>query len=169
MGCFADDEVVISAAGDGQVQLQDLHRELTQVLVHHDDRVKVVHVHPEMPHVILSCSEDKTVKEMDTRVSTARNILKLRNPLHTFDICQTKPWLLAVGGANDILRVFDRRKLIAQTDNPKSVWSISMRDLDKKDDSEGITGVQFSKDGTQILANFLGYSPFLVFFCSIKV
>lgn len=108
-----------SAAADGLVQSHDLFNETTRVLTHHNDRVKVIQVFPDMPQVVLSGSEDKTMKEIDLRVPNAREILKLRNPMHSFDICKTKPWLVAVGETSDVLRVFDRRKLGGQIDNPK--------------------------------------------------
>eukprot|EP00210_Caulerpa_lentillifera_P008131 g7765.t1 len=157
-----NDGVVVSGAGDGMVQMHDITHETTRVLTQHYDRVKVVQVYPDMPQVVLSGSEDQTIRELDMRMSSYRKMLKLRNPIHTFDICQTKPWLLAVGGTNDILKVFDRRNLCTEMENPKSVWSMSLRDLDPKGETEGITGVKFSSDGSQVLANFFGNCIYLL-------
>ncbi|KAK9835390.1 hypothetical protein WJX81_006845 [Elliptochloris bilobata] len=157
------DSAVATCAGDNQVRVHDVQTGTTTVFRHHHDRVKKLVVDPGNPHVIVSCGEDGVVRQIDRRQAggAPQALAALKHHLtgnlveaHSIAAPSHRPWLLAVGGSDPLLRVFDRRvgysvgpiKRLAQFEpNTRSTTR-----LDKT-----ISGVAFTRDGSIVAANYM--------------
>ncbi|BAM80810.1 hypothetical protein, conserved [Cyanidioschyzon merolae strain 10D] len=64
---FTGDRVIVSCAGDHEIRVCDLERRCIRTVCCHTGRVKKLAVDPQNPQVILSCSEDGTVRQFDLR------------------------------------------------------------------------------------------------------
>eukprot|EP00878_Enallax_costatus_P038337 GHUV01043543.1.p1 GENE.GHUV01043543.1~~GHUV01043543.1.p1 ORF type:complete len:183 (+),score=24.75 GHUV01043543.1:726-1274(+) len=108
--------LVATCAGDGEIRLHDMYTGCKSVYNHHMSRVKKLVTEPGNPNLLISCSEDGTVRQIDIRqpgrnatqlLQLARNGVKLE--INSISAPWHKPWLLAVGASDDLLRIFDRR------------------------------------------------------------
>ncbi|MEW5309884.1 MAG: hypothetical protein WDW38_001730 [Sanguina aurantia] len=186
------DSLVASCAQDGDVRLTDLVRGTVQLLTHHHAPAKKLVLDETNPKSILSGSGDGTVRHVDVRVKHKREVVvnlraeKASMQINSIHSPRFRPWLLAVGASDDLLRVYDRRMApcttcrerhaeagasllhhcggdvavnSAATVNcscPFQVASFSPRGPASPFLSEEITGVCFSADGGSVLANYLG-------------
>ncbi|WIA19127.1 hypothetical protein OEZ85_003775 [Tetradesmus obliquus] len=175
--------LLASCAGDAEVRLHDLASGARSVFSHHGSRVKKLVTEPGNPHLLLSCSEDGTVRQLDVReaggaprqlLQLARNGVKLE--INSISSPWHKPWLLGVGASDDALRVYDRRVVSSSSSSggsstpsrasrggPRCVghFTPTAAAMPGSSSSSGIgsdciTGVAFADDGRQVLANHLG-------------
>lgn len=86
---------IATCAGDGAVILHDLASGSQSVFNHHMGRVKKLVTEPGNPHLIISCSEDGTVRQIDIRqpASQATQLLQLaRNGVRLEINSISAPW-----------------------------------------------------------------------------
>ncbi|XP_012258390.2 DDB1- and CUL4-associated factor 8 isoform X2 [Athalia rosae] len=112
------EHLMVTCARDGQVRLADLHRpatDYTRRLAIHDGPATKLSIHPDLPHVILSVSEDAAVFLIDIRQSKPTTLLTVKegnshvaiysvnsNPLNSNEFC--------LGGRDQYVRIYDKRK-----------------------------------------------------------
>lgn len=154
----------------------------SRVFACHGDRVKTVEVDQTTPAVVISASEDGTVRLFDIRertesssLPTSKVLVRIPDPQHYFDSRGVKsaclnpvdPMQLLV--SSDSVRIFDRRKLSSSTASPcgpaDAAADFLPRHLSPKSPERATpvasAGVQvfstyasFSEDGTQVVATF---------------
>lgn len=112
-----DDKVIASCSGDGSIRIMDITTGKNDILRKHQDRVKKFVTEPGNPYTLVSCGEDGLVFEFDRRAppSEARLLAILWDAVsikaEANSICSParKPWLIAVGGSDGRVRLYDRR------------------------------------------------------------
>lgn len=76
--------------------------------------------------------------------------------IESISIPRYKPWLLAAGGSDPWMRLYDRRMLPACRSGgcTMSVQQFSSSEAERDDLT--VTGVSFAEDGSQVLVNYSG-------------
>ncbi len=144
------------------------------------------------PHTFLSIGEDGTARWFDVRLKSRcsqtsnsrqvrpfppNNFLETRPwtvsmlqdvlftyqcPLTSMAVNATAPYQLAVGTADSVVYVMDRRRLDAGNSSASTAQSVvSCLSTGDTRRPHQITSVQFSPDGQQILASYSGDSVYL--------
>ncbi|KAK9805564.1 hypothetical protein WJX72_005219 [[Myrmecia] bisecta] len=172
----SSDGQAVSCAGDGEVQIHNLERLSHETFRYHTGRVKKLLVEPGNPNLIISGSEDGTVRQLDRRVpNPAEHAITLSHmfsstnsafpasrglEVNSIAMPYDRPWLVAIGGTDETLRICDRRRC-NPTGSIKSVACFSPKSHHSSFASDCITGVAFSNDGREVLANYLSDHVYL--------
>jgi hypothetical protein len=166
-----------------RVHALDVPGAAPSVYAAHTRRVKKLVTLPDAPHALLSASEDGTVRHFDTRAppppapaplgsarfvrdADARNVLLAvqggRVELHSLSVAPLRPELLAVGGRDATVRVYDRRFLCASAPAPVAAFCPAERRGGGAAFSyANVTGVAFSADGSQLLGSYMNAPVYL--------
>ncbi|BDA50285.1 probable DDB1- and CUL4-associated factor 6 [Coccomyxa sp. Obi] len=158
------DRVAVTCAGDSEVRVHDLNaRASMEVYTHHHDRVKKVITEAENPWLIISASEDGTVRQLDRRqprgapaVMTYVRSRGGNRMMELNSICSPaqRPHLFAVGGGDPYVRLYDRRATSARG-HAQVVTMYSPAVGDPLYRHDNVTGVSCSADGRWVLGNYL--------------
>ncbi|XP_015601563.1 DDB1- and CUL4-associated factor 8 isoform X2 [Cephus cinctus] len=144
--------LLVTAARDGQIRLNDLHANISKKLASHRGACHKISTHPDTPHVVLSAGEDAKVLSIDVRRSKPTKLLTVReastdvrlysihsNPLNSNEFC--------VGGRDHYVRVYDRRKVTIP------LYKLCPRRLIGNKYAH-ITCAVYNYNGTEILASY---------------
>ncbi|KAI1308657.1 WD and tetratricopeptide repeats protein 1 [Halotydeus destructor] len=195
------DNTVASGAADCNIRVHDLDtRSTSSVCSCHLGRVKRLATAPSVPFVFWSAAEDGLILQFDTRIAHScqrpiRNtLIDLNQHLQTIeakciDVNPLRPELLAVGGNDPYVRLYDRRMIpkrkFETESNQNGTFTQEDADADrrlpqtcatyyvaghlpskkaeydKKFRLLSSTYVTFSPDGTELLANLGGEQIYL--------
>ncbi|CAH1799639.1 unnamed protein product [Owenia fusiformis] len=173
-----NDNEIISCSGDGIICYTQLHPDLaadfTSFNCHFGTCYDVITV-PNDSHSFLSCGEDGTVRWFDLRLKTSCSketckediLINCRRAVTAISVNPVLPYQLAVGCSDSTVRMYDRRMLgtrmtghytgkshagLFSKFTPPSVSSRYHR----------ITSLQYSSDGTEVLASFSSEHMYLI-------
>eukprot|EP01069_Polyplicarium_translucidae_P009669 Polyplicarium_translucidae@DN3332_c0_g1_i4.p1 len=180
-----NEHLVATCAGDGEVRVCDISTlQNTQCFCTHEDRVKEFVIDPSSPTVILSCSEDGTVRQFDlrappagapvsgdTRGTSPKDVLvdfglrrgHILNTAHggaginSISMAQLRPHYFAVGGDRTELWLLDRRRLSPRSRaRPEATPTSALVGVFRPPDisSSHVTGVSLSYDARRLLGSW---------------
>lgn len=166
------DTQIASCASDASVKVTDIHKETTTLNCDscHSERVKRLAVHPTQADLVWSSGEDGRVVQYDLRqghLCKPKNaLIDLNNPSsHVAAKCiavnPVRDELLAVGGSNSLVYLFDRRFIGYRQPSERSCPAIyAPGHLTTGSGAHriagqicGVTYVAFNPIGTELLAN----------------
>ncbi|EKX48762.1 hypothetical protein GUITHDRAFT_136435 [Guillardia theta CCMP2712] len=179
----AMDHSIWSCSKDGTIFLSHVDGVCSErPTIRHSESALQVLTDPLYPHVVLSCSSDGTVRQVDSRSpgscgeeeENRANVLidhrrlaegKRSAEVLTMDINPCRPELLTTGGNESVVRSFDRRMLSvkgssssyeAREVEPVSCWSPHHLSGHKGRSFKGkvVTCVKYDEGGTSLLASF---------------
>ena len=173
------DSQLVSCAADHNIRWFDLPSEQARTVHCHANRVKKLACERSNPHVFLSCSEDCTVRQHDLRAahscsadSCSNVLVDLRGGVrapHGNDLVSSSrtrvlsislhpehPHILAVGGSDPVVRVYDRRQLSASAEPTHRLVPSALADRwhGLRSVPPHITGVSFGATGRRLLASY---------------
>jgi WD repeat-containing protein 42A len=184
----SNDSRIVSCAGDGEVRLSQCEEgssnwSVVRVFPQHRDRVKKVALEPGNPNLILSCAEDGTVREFDLRIrddapdqgrvivefrgfNDAARPLESMNELQGVQLNPADASMLAVCGRDGAVRCYDRRMVGGGTaggpTKPTMRFAPARYRISKQALRSGnVSGIEFSRDGSQIVATYLNDNVYL--------
>ncbi|KAJ3086745.1 hypothetical protein HK102_012598 [Quaeritorhiza haematococci] len=178
--------VIATCAGDSEVRVFDVHHSAAtsvrasprNVFKCHRDRVKRLATVEHEPSVLLSCSEDGTVRQHDLRLphtcapyrrtSCPRplvNYSRQFGELTTISVNRSQPHYFAIGGSDPNIFLHDRRMLpqIVNTFRPESITSNSgSSGLFRDRSGAHVTAVKFAEsNGRELLGSWGGQHVYL--------
>lgn len=193
----SDNEYVATGSMDWSVRVTHVETHMGRSFVCHQNRVKSVEVDQNMPQVILSSSEDGTVRLFDTRERHLQTpdspedsnvLIRLKDPPSAVD----SPGLKAASlnpmdshmliVASDAVRIFDRRVLPCSTSNPADGTAAVLElcpshlvsDAPERSDyacagaQACATHAAFSDCGTRAVASFSGDHVYVFDVCGTR-
>eukprot|EP00803_Ostreobium_quekettii_P006046 evm.model.scf_430.5 EVM.evm.TU.scf_430.5 scf_430:29660-44035(+) len=171
MPCTGD-QMNATCALDAEVRVHHLGHQCTTSYTHHEDCVKQLATEAGNPHLIISCGDDGTVRQLDLRENDSSNapilvqLCKERSThseINSISMAALRPWLLAVGGGDSALQIYDRRMVLPKRGSspglPRCEQCLLEYSLPVSDAgvcSDCISGVCLSDEGNELLANFQG-------------
>lgn len=163
---------IYSCAADSQVRVHDLLAGVSKAYHCHSGMTHKLAVSQNQPDVILSCSEDSTVRQFDTRIphqcsrlSTCKNCLvtvtNKKNKLcgiNSFALNPQDEQYFVVASRDQTLRVFDRRKLSLGYESRFTPVLELTPDIPPNNSPfcSGVTSVVYSVDGERIIGSYSG-------------
>lgn len=142
---MSGDALVATGAMDAEVRVSDVDRGPIHCYNAHRGRVKAVEVVPGDAHALLSGSEDGTVRLFDIRsppTSAANkenvivNLKRAHVQVKTLAVCRHQPHLLAVGGTDCFVRLYDLRAISRE----EPAYHLSRAQLPNEADRQGLGG-----------------------------
>ncbi|XP_073045615.1 uncharacterized protein [Primulina eburnea] len=164
---YTGDLSIVTCAADGEVrhaQIHDSGKVETHLLAKHQGRAHKLAIEPGSPHIFYTCGEDGLVQHIDLRTGTATSLFTCKPVqkqsymsvvhLNAITIDPRNPNLFAVGGSDQLARLFDIRKYKwdASSEFDRPVDYFCPPHL-TDDEHVGITGLAFS-DQSELLVSY---------------
>ncbi|XP_073292801.1 uncharacterized protein [Primulina huaijiensis] len=164
---YTGDLSIVTCAADGEVrhaQIHDSGKVETHLLAKHQGRAHKLAIEPGSPHIFYTCGEDGLVQHIDLRTGTATSLFTCKPMqnrsymsvvhLNAITIDPRNPNLFAVGGSDQLARLFDIRKYKwdASSEFDRPVDYFCPPHL-TDDEHVGITGLAFS-DQSELLVSY---------------
>jgi len=160
---LSGDMHIVSCARDGHIRLAELSSggafHSTRRLGLHRGPAHKLTLLPDTPHVFLTAGEDAVVLEVDVRQSKPSKLLTVKkseqkialysiasNPIETNEFC--------VGGRDQFVRVYDRRRIDSSDHSPSLLRKFCPRQLLDSSVRAHVTCAIYNYNGSEILASY---------------
>jgi len=164
---FLTDRSAVSSSRDTQIRVVDLERATaTRVFADHRKAVQKLTTDSSCPSVFRSCAEDGTCREYDLRESASSGTKLVAWDAQMFSMASTaaRPELFVIGGEQDAVCLYDRRKLGTRKD-PMHVRPLAQFAFGRPPrlrQRQVVTGVDMSRDGRRIVGSYMS-GPLCIF------
>ncbi|XP_039331572.2 DDB1- and CUL4-associated factor 8-like protein 1 [Saimiri boliviensis] len=157
------DSTLATCGHDGQVRVAELinasYCENTKHVVQHRSAAHELALEPDSPFKFLTSGEDAVVFTIDLRQSRpASKVVVTREKgkrvgLYTISVSPANTYQFAVAGQDQFVRIYDQRR-IDENENNGVLKKFSPHHLVDCDVLTNITSVEYSHDGTELLASY---------------
>jgi WD repeat-containing protein 42A len=166
-----DDAEIYSCAADGKVRHSNVLLNSRRSWNCNSGMVHKICLNPDIPHVFYSCCEDGFVRFYDVRenhacseygVCTATSLVRdPGNELNSIAVNPVHPVHFVTAGNDKVVRLYDVRYLKPGAKKSLGLTVAEYRASDPGTRFSGITGVAYSRDGSEIVATYSGGNVFL--------
>ena len=156
---------IVSCSTEGQVLQTDFQNE--RLLTRHSGTATQLCPLPSETHSILSAGGDGYIRLCDSRKDLSSIVVHLKNkyedPLYinTIDTGLDDPFLMAVGGFDSKVKLFDRRQLNTYNPSPLKSFLLSGQSNSSVPQMKFAASIKFSSDGTFLLVSYKGDDIYL--------